>query len=389
MNHLHLSCTAGISGNMFIGLLLNLGADEADFRDMVASLPIGQVGLQVEKVSRKGIAATYFDTEIDTSEQKAHRHLSHIQDIINQAPCASEVRRKALDVFQKLGEAEAKVHDTTIEKVHFHEVGAVDTIVDILGACYLLQKLGIQTITFSDLHTGRGFVDCAHGRLPLPAPATTELLNGIPWQHGEMEKELVTPTGAALLKTLAQWQPDLPRTFRARKTAYGAGGYDLPIPNVLRGFQGVKEESRDRQLVLAEANLDDATPEWIAWAAEKAMEAGALDCWTEPIVMKKGRSGHKFCFLCAPERTDDLTTIVFQETTTLGIRMHQVNRRETPWEFQEVQTPWGIVRAKKSGEGQHYTPEYEDCKNLAQQTGRSLREIYLAASTSQNADARQ
>ena len=392
MKALYLSCFSGISGNLFVGALLDAGLSEEALREMVAALPVSGYELKFEKVVKKGITATHFDVELDPTEKQPHRHLRHIVDIIEAAELSDTVKERSIAVFTKLAEAEAKVHGTTVEKIHFHEVGGVDAIIDIVGTVFGLEQLGIEKMFAGNLRTGFGFVDCAHGTMPVPAPATAELLSGIPYTQGDIEKELLTPTGAALIATLCDGFGDRPEGFITETTAYGAGGWDLDIPNVLRVEVGrVRRTRRGRlgdpslpaeELLVLETNIDDCTPQVIAYTAERLFKAGALDVWQKPILMKKGRFGTKLSVLSPVSLQNDLEKIIFEETTTIGIRNYPVNRTIADRCEETVETPWGPVRVKISsvnGRVCTVTPEYDDCRALAEANRVPLKEVIDAA----------
>jgi len=402
---LYLSGFSGVSGNMFIGALLDAGLSEQALRDRVSTLPISGYELQVEKVVKNGITATHFDVELEHSEHHTHRHLGDIVKIITEADLSDKVKARSIAVFTKLAEAEAKVHGTTVEKIHFHEVGAVDAIIDIVGTVFGLEQLGIEKVFAGNLRTGFGFVECAHGQMPVPAPATAELLSGIPYKQGEIEKELLTPTGAALLATLCDGFGDRPEGFVTEKTAYGAGGWDLEIPNVLRAEVGQLVErgplysenlcatedtcSRIRearpimpQLLILETNIDDCSPQIVSYTMERLFEAGALDVWQTPVLMKKGRSALKLSVLMPVSIKNKLETIIFEETTTIGIRSFLVNRTAANRHEETVKTPWGPVRVKISsvnGKVCSATPEYDDCCAMAEENHIPLKEVIAAA----------
>ena len=379
---LYLSCYAGISGNMFIGALLDAGYSKEALRKTVSALPVSGYTLQFEKTVKMGIEATHFDVKLDSAEKQPHRHLHHIVKIIEAAELSDYVKIRSIAVFTKLAEAEAKVHGTTVEKIHFHEVGAVDAIIDVVGTVSGLEALGIEKVFAGNLRTGFGFVDCAHGKMPIPAPATAELLSGIPYTQGDVEKELLTPTGAALLATLCDCFGDRPDGFITETTAYGAGGWDLEIPNVLRAEVGFFQILEKSELVVLETNIDDCSPQLISYAMDRLFSAGALDVWQTPIVMKKGRSALKLSILCPFSIKNELEPIVFEETTSIGIRSYPVSRTALEREEKSVETPWGPVSVKVSthnGTVCSATPEYEDCRELAEKSGARLKEIIAAA----------
>jgi len=394
---------------MFLGALLDAGLSEEALREMVAALPGSGYELKISKVQKCGIAATHFDVELDPDEKQPQRNLADILKMIEAAELSENVKAKSAAVFTKLAEAEAKVHGTTVDKIHFHEVGGVDAIIDIVGTVFGLEALGIEKLSASPLKTGTGFVECAHGKLPVPAPATAELLQGIPYSHGDIEKELVTPTGAALLATLCDGFGDLPAGFVSEKTAYGAGGWDLDIPNVLRAqigqFPGrasciqepVLSEDEDtpsriregrptmQGLIVLETNIDDCNPQIFEYVMERLFKAGALDVWQTPILMKKSRFASKVSVLAPFSLKNELETIIFEETTTIGIRRYSVQRTAAERREEMVNTPWGSVRVKISsinGTVCSVTPEYDDCRQLAETSGTLLKEIIRIAQAS-------
>jgi len=392
MKAIYLSGFAGVSGNMFIGALLDAGLPEQTLRDMVAALPVSGYRLKFETVVKKGVQATHFDVELDHSEHHAHRHLADIVKIIEAAGLSDSVKKRSLLVFTRLAEAEAKVHGTTIEKIHFHEVGGVDAIIDIVGTVFGLETLGVEKVFAGNLRTGHGLIQCAHGTMPIPAPATAELLSGIPYSHGDIEKELLTPTGAALLATLCDGFGDRPEGFITETTAYGAGGWDLDIPNVLRLEVGrVRRTRRGRlgdpslpaeELLVLETNIDDCSPQIISYTMDRLFKAGALDVWQTPILMKKGRSALKLSVLTTISLQNELETIILEETTTIGIRSFPVNRTAAERREETVNTPWGSVRVKISsvnGKVCSVTPEYDDCCALAEGNCVPLKKVIASA----------
>ncbi len=395
MNTLYLSCFSGISGNLFVGALLDAGLSEEALREMVDALPVSGYELKIEKVVKNGITATHFDVALDPKEKQPHRHLADIVKIIEAANISDTVKERSVAVFTKLAEAEAKVHGTTVEKIHFHEVGGVDAIIDIVGTVFGLEQLGIEKVFAGNIRTGFGFVNCAHGTIPVPAPATVELLAGIPYTQGNIEKELLTPTGAALLATLCDGFGDRPEGFITETTAYGAGGWDLEIPNVLRAELGhcragtaeglpaaAERSSTVSALQILETNIDDCTPQILAYTTERLFKAGARDVWQTPILMKKGRFAQKLSVLALVSLKSELETIIFEETTTIGIRNSPVNRTIADRREEMVETPWGSARVKISsvnGKVCTVTPEYDDCAALAETNGVPLKKVIATA----------
>ena len=372
----YLDAFSGISGDMLVGALADAGADQSAITDAIASLQIG-ASVSFEKVKRRGIGATKFHVAVET--QKAHRHLSHIVKIIQAANLPERAATNALAVFQRLGEAEASVHQVPIEKVHFHEVGAADSIADIVGACLAFHLLDVDRIVCSPINVGSGTVKTEHGILPVPAPATARLLIGVPIYARGPELELATPTGAAVAVTLSERFGVLPPMTVARM-GFGAGGHDFTEhANVLRILLGEPTGASEATTVaVIEANIDDLNPQVLAYAMERLLDAGALDASLTPIVMKKGRPGHLLRVVAQPQDREALAQIVFAETSTLGMRLLTAERRVQARTFVEVATPHGSVRVKVSGDGS-FAPEYEDCRKLAHASGVALKEVIAEA----------
>jgi uncharacterized protein (TIGR00299 family) protein len=382
MKTMYLSGFSGVSGNMFIGALLDAGLPEKALRAMVSALPVSGYQLKIETVVKRGIKATHFDVELDHSEHHAHRHLGDIIKIIEAAKLSKSVKARSISVFTKLAEAEAKVHGTTVEKIHFHEVGAVDAIIDIIGTVFGLEALGIEKVYAGNLRTGYGIIKCAHGAMPIPAPATAELLIGIPYTQGDIEKELLTPTGAALLAVLCDGFGDRPAGFVSEKTAYGAGGWDLDIPNVLRAELGRIQSSESSELLVLETNIDDSNPQIFDYVMEKLFKIGALDVWLTPIQMKKNRPAVTLSVLAPVALQEEVEKIIFTETTTIGIRHYAVQRTALDRREETAKTPWGSVRVKISasnGKVCSATPEYDDCRKLAAANNVPLKDVLTAA----------
>ena len=390
MKTLYVEPFSGISGNMFMGALFDLGASFAEVKTELAKLNLGEYKLIYEKADKCGIHATHFDVELpehaehhhehEHEHHHKHRNLKDITTIIDGSTIADPIKEQAKNIFTELAKAEAKVHGKTIEEIHFHEVGAIDTIIDIVGTLLALENLHITKIYTGKLQTGHGFVNCAHGLMPIPAPATAELLTALPNYAGPLDKELVTPTGAVLLRVLATPMSEKPKNFNAEKIGYGAGTWDLPIPNVLRLYLGTEENKEDKQdgLVVGECNIDDTTGEILGHALEQVLGAGALDAWLTPIMMKKGRPAEKFSFLCSKDLLPKIEPIVFANTTTLGIRYTEVKR--TALERKIITVALGNLEIRmKCGYYQGHlvnmAPEYEDCLKAATTLKKPLKEI--------------
>jgi hypothetical protein len=305
--------------------------------------------------------------------------LSHIVKMIEKAAATPRAKRDAIAVFQKLGEAEAQVHQVPIEKVHFHEVGAADSIADIVGACVAFDLLKVESIVCSPVNVGGGTVKTEHGMLPVPAPATALLLVNAPVYSRGPAVELTTPTGAAVATTLAKRFGALP-SMKVTRMGYGAGDHDFSEqPNVLRVILGEETGAAEALTVsVIEANIDDLSPQVLAYAAERLMDSGALDVTLQPILMKKGRPGQLLRVVAKPEDREALARIIFAETSTLGMRLYDAERRVEAREFTEVETPHGKVRVKVSAGGS-YAPEYEDCRRLARESGVALKQILAEA----------
>ncbi len=390
----YFDCFSGAAGDMILGALLHAGVPLDVLREAVARLRLPDVTLIAAQVSRGGLAATH--VRIATGEDPPHRHLPDILRIVEQAAFPPLVSQRIQRVFTRLAEAEAAVHGISPDKVHFHEVGAVDAIVDIVGACVGLDALGLERLICSPLPTGSGTVRCAHGILPIPAPATAELLRGVPLADCDEPGELTTPTGAAVLTTLADsFGP--PPAMRITSIGYGAGTRDNGArPNVIRLLVGDSEtrpaDEEDRVVVL-ETQVDDTTGQTVGFALERLLQAGALDVYTVPIMMKKGRPGHLLTVLCRPAEAVALEDILFAETTTLGVRQYECLRHKLARAEETVSTRFGPVRVKVARRADHVLrawPEFEDCAALAREHGvplRTVQDAALAAWTEQH-DAR-
>ena len=331
----------------------------------------------MEKTKRKGIAASKFS--VDYQEQKKHRHLPHIEKIISAGELSEKARENALAVFRRLADAEAKSHAVPIEKVHFHEVGAVDSICDIVGACVALDLLGVEEIYASRINVGSGTVETEHGTLPVPAPATTELLRDKPIYASGPQTELTTPTGAALLATLGKSFGPLP-AVKLLAQGFGAGDKDFPMQaNVLRVLIGERTNaSESTSVTILEANIDDSTPQVLGYAMERLLEAGALDVTLAPIFMKKNRPATLLSVITVPALADTLAAILFAETSTLGIRVLQAERRVLERSIAEVETGYGTVHVKYNEHG-NFAPEYDDCRRAALDKGVPLRTVISEA----------
>jgi uncharacterized protein (TIGR00299 family) protein len=377
----YLDAFSGLSGDMLVGALADAGADAAALASGLASLGTG-AAFEFERTRRQGVAATKFHVRERHEHQEHHHHHRHLEDIlglIGRSELPERGKQKAGAVFQRLAEAEAAVHGVPIDRVHFHEVGAVDSICDIAGACLAFELLGVEEVHCSAINVGSGTVSTEHGVLPVPAPATAALLAGTPVYARGPQVELTTPTGAAVVATLACRFGPLP-PMRIERSGYGAGDRDFAVqPNVLRALVGEKTAAGEATVVsVIEANIDDLSAEVLGFAVERLMAAGALDAAVSPLMMKKGRPGALLRVIAKPEDQETLAEIVFAETSTLGLRLYAAERRVQAREMAEVETPHGKVRMKVTEHGT--APEYEDCRKLALASGVPLKQIYAAAS---------
>jgi pyridinium-3,5-bisthiocarboxylic acid mononucleotide nickel chelatase len=380
MKTAYFDCFSGISGDMTLGALVDAGCPLDVLRAKLQGLPVPGWEISSEKVWKNGMAASY--VRIKTQDTQSHRSLTTILEILEKSSLQARVKERASAIFTKLGEAEAAVHDVPMEKIHFHEVGAVDAIVDIVGACIGFDELGFEKFACSALNVGGGTAKMAHGILPVPAPATARLLMGKPTYSNGVQKELVTPTGAAIVATLCDHFGPQP-AMKVSAIGYGAGAADLESqPNVLRILVG---EAADKAvdghggtIRVLEANLDDMNPQIFGYLLERALAAGALDVFATPVQMKKSRPGTLVTILCKPEDERKFQEMLFAETTTLGVRSHLVERRALPREFVKVTTRFGEVRMKISqvaGQVRHASPEFDDCRKLAEEKNVPLHEV--------------
>lgn len=389
----YFDCFSGISGDMTLGALVDAGVSLDVLREGLRSLQVPGWEISSEKVWKNGMAASF--VRVKTEDQAKHRSLNAILEIIDNSQLATPVKANAAAIFTKLGQAEASVHDVPLEKIHFHEVGALDAIVDIVGACLGFHALGIEKFACSALNVGAGTAKMAHGVLPVPAPATAKLLVGKPTYSNGVQKELVTPTGAAIVATLCDtFGPQPPMSVSA--IGYGAGTADLEgQPNVVRFMIGETVEKTvpgyDEEISVIEANLDDMNPQIYGYFLEKALAAGALDVYTTPVQMKKNRPGTLLTVLCRPQDSAALMDLVFAETTTFGARIYYARRRALPRESVRVSTKFGDVSVKLSrvnGHILHVAPEFEDCRKLAVEKNVPLQQVINDAMRSYESGAK-
>ncbi|HTS37098.1 MAG TPA: nickel pincer cofactor biosynthesis protein LarC [Candidatus Solibacter sp.] len=431
----YLECFSGMSGDMFLGALVDAGVSPRLLEETVAALGIG-ARLEISRVVRSGISATKVDVWVDGEkdmpreefwakenvarasspaqsrhehdhhhhrhDHESHNHTGHshehvhthgrglaeIRQIIGKAKIGDSTKKTAIAIFEALGAAEAKIHNTSVESVHFHEVGAVDAMVDVVCAAVGAEELGVDEIICSPLNVGGGTVQCAHGTLPVPVPATVEILQGVPIYSSAVQKELVTPTGAAIVKTLARRFSNFPE-MKIEKSGYGAGSRDFPgHPNVVRLVIGeaaassLASKTTSEIITVLEANLDDLNPQVFGYVMDRLFEDGALDAFAIPVQMKKNRPGTLLTVLCKPEDSSRLTQLLFTETTTLGVRRRDETRQTLARRWENVRTEWGEVRIKiasMNGSVTNYAPEYEDCRRLASEHHVPLKTVMQEA----------
>ena len=377
----YFDCTSGISGDMTLGTLVDAGVDLAAIQQGIDSLGLPSCKLVAEEVHRHGFRATKVDVQHEP--EHAHRHLHHITDMIDGSSITASQKELAKRIFTRLGESEAKVHGTTIRKVHFHEVGAVDSIADIVGSAIGLDLLGVDRIVCSPIPTGNGHIVIAHGRVAVPAPATAELLKGIPIESSAIECELTTPTGAAIVATVVDEFGPLPG-MKIETIGYGAGTKELTEQaNVLRLLVGeTDDDMHSDQIWVLETNLDDISGEVVGHCSNLLAEAGALDVYTTAIQMKKNRPGMKLSVLCESSHIKKLEKIIFRETSTLGVRRWPASRHKLERRQHTVDTQYGAVEGKLAilADGStSFSPEYESCRQIAEDKDVALKDVYEEA----------
>ncbi|MBI2657396.1 nickel pincer cofactor biosynthesis protein LarC [Candidatus Woesearchaeota archaeon] len=378
MKTAYFDCFSGISGDMIIGALIDLGLDVKFLKKGLEKLNLKGYKIETKKIVKNGITSTKFDVIEANKHHHEERSLREINKIIDNSMLDNETKVTIKKIFQKIGAAEARIHNKSIDKIHFHEIGAIDTLIDVAGAVIGFKKLGIEKIYCSKLNTGTGFVTFSHGKWPVPAPATAELLKNVPVYHNNIEAELVTPTGAAIITTIADKFGEMP-AMEVEKIGYGAGTKDLEQPNVLRIFLGEMENKGDETINVIETNIDNMNPEIYPYVVDKLMENGALDAYLTSIIMKKGRPAVKLTVLADIKNTDKLCNIIFDETTTLGLRIYPAQRKKLEREIKEIITKYGKIKVKISklnGKIQNVISEYEDCAKIAKKYKIPLKKVY-------------
>jgi pyridinium-3,5-bisthiocarboxylic acid mononucleotide nickel chelatase len=383
MKTLYFDCFAGASGDMILGALIAAGVEPGAFKHQLAFLDVKGYSIDFESVDRSGINATY--ARVHTAHEHAHRHLSDILKIIYDSRLSDAVKDRAAKIFSRLAEAEATVHNEPIDQIHFHEVGAMDAIIDVVGAAICFDLLGIERFASSALHVGSGTVDMEHGRYPVPPPAVAELLKGAPFYSTDIAGELVTPTGAAIITTVCTAYGPMP-LMKLRQTGYGAGTRQYEkFPNALRVLVGEDQFSAtnaeapaDERLWMIETNMDDISPQILGHVMERAFELGALDCYFTSVQMKKNRPGILLSILCRAEHRPVLSELLFSETTTLGVRAYEVERRTLERRIVAVETQYGPIDVKVAQLNGHIVkamPEYEQCRRAARNANVPLRVV--------------
>src|SRR6185436_4430951 len=378
MKTIYFDCFAGASGDMILGAMVAAGVNPDVLAEQLKLLNVEGFNVHFKKVTRAGLGATY--AVVETAHEHKHRHLSDILKIIDNSSLSDGVKKRASQIFTRLAEAEARVHNEPVEHVHFHEVGALDAIVDVVGAAICFDLLDVDHFVCSPIHVGSGTVEMAHGRFPVPPPAVTELLKGVPFYSTDLKGELLTPTGAAIITTVCNEYGPIPQ-MRVKCTGYGAGTREYEkFPNVLRVMIGEVDSGgvTDEKLWMIETNLDDVSSQILGYVMDRAFELGARDCYFTSVQMKKNRPGVLLSILAEADRKIELMELIFTETTTLGIRTYEVTRRALDREMVKVQTPYGPIDvkvAKLNGRVVNEMPEFEQCREAAQKAGVALKEV--------------
>lgn len=384
---LYFDCFAGASGNMILGALISAGVDVEALKSELEKLSLPNFDLAVEKVDRSGISSTHIRVEIP--DEKNHRHLPEIEKIIKESALSDLVKERSIAIFNRLAIAEASVHGIELSKVHFHEVGAFDAIIDIVGSCIGFEMLNVEQFAASKIHVGSGFVDMAHGKFPVPPPAVAELLKAVPFYSTEIEGELITPTGAAIISTLAMNYGPIPE-LTLEAIGYGAGTRTYEkFPNVLRvmiGYTAALKRSDGREtLCVLETNIDDLSPQILGHFMERALEEGALDCWFTPIQMKKNRPATLVSVLCRAADEQRFLDLFYRETSTIGVRVQRVERASLKRELTTVSTEYGDIGVKAAytdGGIVNRQPEFEDLKAAAAANGVTVKQVVDAVAKS-------
>ncbi|MCX7796943.1 MAG: nickel pincer cofactor biosynthesis protein LarC [bacterium] len=375
MKVIYFDCFNGISGDMILGALFDLGLDREVWLRELGKLEISGYRVEIEKKRKGPLIGT--DVNIIVEDKVTHRHAKEILDIVSNSRLEDEIREKSLKILTRIAQAESSIHNEPLEEVHLHELGGIDTVVDVVGSVIGLKLLGIERVYSSPLPLGEGFIETAHGRLPIPAPATIELLKGVPVYSNGIRGELVTPTGAGIISTLSYSFGPIP-SVTIEKIGYGAGKKDFAIPNMLRAIMGeiYQEKQKDTNTII-DVNIDDMNPQICGYLMDKLFEMGALDVFFTPIYMKKSRPAIKLTVISPNHLVDKIVNVIFRETTSIGVRTYQVEKIMLPREIVNIDTPWGSVRVKVSylNGTAKVMPEYDDCKAIAERTGTPIQEV--------------
>ena len=383
----YFDCFSGISGDMTVGALLDAGLKIEILEKELKKLGLSGYQLEMNKIVKKGISATQFKVKI--KEEGVERRFKDILTILEKSKLNEEIKEQTKKIFFNIAQAESKIHQKDIDKIHFHEIGGLDSIIDITSAVIGMKALGIEEIYSSTLPTGKGFVKCAHGVIPVPAPATLELLKNIPTYSGGIESEMITPTGAAIIGTLAKSFGERP-LMKIERTGYGAGEKEFMIPNLLRVSIGekilkdetLKDDYVSDEAILIETNIDDMNPEFYDYIMDKLFVQGALDVFSTPIQMKKNRSAHMLSIIVYKQNLKEILEVLFSESTTLGVRLREIKRLRLDQQNFIAETKYGKVKIKVArfkGEIKNIAPEYEDCKKVAKQHQVPLKKVYEEA----------
>jgi len=374
----YFDCFSGASGDMILGSLIDAGLSARRLREELKKLRLPTIHLNVRRVLKGGLSATQVIVE-GRNEGKTHRNLREMLRIIDRSGLVVEVKEKSKEIFHRIASVEAKIHQKPTDEIHFHEIGGLDSIVDIVGAVWGLRQMGVDEVHVSRVNVGTGFVRCEHGILPVPAPATLALMKGRPVYSSGVERELLTPTGAALLTSLGSRFGEMP-AMKVEGIGYGAGRDDLPHPNLLRLIIGTSTVTAGKERVtVIETNIDDMNPQFYEYVMEKLLEIGVLDIFITPILMKKNRPASLLTVICSPEKLPSVIAFLLKETTTLGLRWRDEERSRTDREIVPLQTRYGKIRfkiARWEGKVVNLSPEYEDCKRLALQKHIALKDVF-------------
>ena len=378
----YFDCYSGISGDMILGAMVDLGVDIKEIRKALKKIDLKGYNLHSKKIQRNGLASTQITVETKKFKKQhstPHRSYSDIRKLISQSKLTSIVKSNSIEIFKRIAKVEAQIHNTTIQKIHFHEIGGIDSIVDIVGGVWAIESLNLDTIISSPLNVGEGFIDCAHGRLPVPAPATLKLLKGIPVFSNGVKEELTTPTGAAMIGFYAEKFESIP-TMTIANEGYGAGSRVIPsLPNLLRVLVGNITIGKFNTLVMIETNIDDMNPEIFETVMESLFSAGALDVYFSAIIMKKNRPATKISVLAQCESREKLSKILLTETSSFGVRFYSVDRLILDREVKKLKTPYGLIKiklGKLDGKIVQAAPEFEDCRKVSRTKKLPVKKIY-------------